>query len=91
MSIRFAAACGDASATLGADTQAWLDTLTDEQKETLRANWAGVREQANGIAADPDSQAGILRDAGVNYDFAHMDMGGVQAFVNTVDSVLGAF
>ena len=89
--VNFAAAAGDASATLGADTKAWLDTLTDEQKETLRANWAGVRDMANGIAADPNAQSGVLADAGVTYDFAHMDMGGVQAFVNTVDSVLGAY
>lgn len=89
--VNFAAAAGDASATLGADTKAWLDTLTDDQKEALRANWAGVRDMANSIVTDLDGQSGILADAGVSYDFAHMDMGGVPAFVNTVDSVLGAY
>ena len=89
--VNFAANAGTASATLGADTKAWLDTLTDDQKAALRANWDGVRDMANGIAADPNAQSGVLADAGVTYDFAHMDMGGVQAFVNTVDSVLGAY
>ena len=89
--VNFAATAGDGSATLGADAKAWLDTLTDEQKEMLRTNWKTVRDTANGIATDLENQTGLLADAGVTYDFANMDMSGVSAFMNTLDSVLGAY
>ena len=87
--LRFAALAGTQSATLGADTQAWLDTLSEDQRAELRANWAAVREQARSIAGDPEGQAGILGNAGYNFDFTTLDMSGSEAFLNTIDSILG--
>ena len=87
--VRFAAEAGDQSATLGADAQAWLDRLNDDHRAALKTNWAAVREQARGIAADYDSQKGILGDAGVTTDFSALDMSGVDAFLNTLDGIIG--
>ena len=87
--VEFAAACGADSATLGADTQAWLDGLTDSQREGLKETWKNVCERAHGICDDYDGNKGILADAGVNTDFSALDMSGVDAFLNTVNSVIG--
>lgn len=89
--VNFAANDATTSATLGADIQAWLDGLTEDQKETLRENWPGVCQEAENILNDLDDQTGILADAGVTYDFTTMDLSGVQAFLNTVGSILGAY
>lgn len=88
--LRFGALAGTQSATLGADTQAWLDGLSEDDRATARENWQAVREQARSIAADPAEQAGILGDAGYGFDFSALDMSGSEAFLNTLDSVLGA-
>lgn len=87
--VEFAAACGADSATLGADTKAWLDSLTDSQRENLKETWKNVCERAHGICDDYDGNKGILADAGVNTDFSALDMSGVDAFLNTVNSVIG--
>ena len=87
--VEFAITCGTDSATLGADTKAWLDSLSEADRETLKANWADVCERARGISGDYDNNKGILADAGVTTDFAALDMSGADAFLNTVDSVLG--
>lgn len=87
--VEFAAACGADSATLGADTQAWLDGLTDSQREGLKETWKNVCERAHGICDDYDGSKGILADAGVSTDFSALDMSGVDAFLNTVNSVIG--
>ena len=87
--VEFAAACGSDSATLGADTKAWLDGLTDSQRTDLKETWKAVCERAHGICDDYDGSKGILADAGVNTDFSALDMSGVDAFLNTVNSVIG--
>lgn len=87
--VEFAAACGADSATLGADTKAWLDSLTDSQREDLKETWKNVCERAHGICDDYDGSKGILADAGVTTDFSALDMSGVDAFLNTVNSVIG--
>lgn len=87
--VEFAAACGTDSATLGADTKAWLDGLTDSQREGLKETWKNVCERAHGICDDYDGNKGVLADAGVTTDFSALDMSGVDAFLNTVNSVIG--
>ena len=87
--VEFAAACGTDSATLGADTKAWLDSLTDSQREDLKETWKNVCERAHGICDDYDGSKGVLADAGVTTDFSALDMSGVDAFLNTVNSVIG--
>ncbi len=86
--VRFAAGATGA-ATLGADTQAWLDGLDDAGRQALMTNWAAVRDTARSIAADYEGQKGMLESAGVQFDFSTLDMSGVEAFLNTLDSVLG--
>ncbi len=87
--VTFAADCGTETATLGADAKAWLDGLTDAEREQVKQAWAGVRDRARAIHDDYDGSKDILADAGITTDFAALDMSGVDAFLNTVDSILG--
>lgn len=87
--VEFAATCGTDSATLGADTEAWLRGLNEAERAMLKENWAAVRDRARSISEDLDSNQGILADAGITTDFSVLDMSGTAAFLNTVDSILG--
>ena len=87
--VEFAAACGTDSATLGADTEAWLEGLNEADRAMLKENWTAVRDRARSIGEDHDGNKGVLADAGVTTDFSALDMSGVDAFLNTVDSILG--
>ncbi len=87
--VEFAADCGTETATLGADAQAWLDALTDAEREQVKQTWAGVRDRARAIHDDYEGSKDILADAGITADFSKLDMSGVDAFLNTVDSILG--
>lgn len=88
--LRFASLMGDQTATLGADAQAWLNGLSDDRMAELRTNWAAVREQARSLAADPASQAELMNSAGYNFDFTTLNLAGSDAFLNTLDSLMGA-
>lgn len=87
--VEFASTCGADSATLGADTEAWLRGLNEAERAMLKENWAAVRDRARSISEDLDSNQGILADAGITTDLSALDMSGTAAFLNTVDSILG--
>lgn len=76
--------CADIDASTAAD---WMTDLTQDQRELLDINWAGILANAQNIAADPASQTGLLSSAGVTTDFTGMVLTGVPdklVILNTV-------
>ena len=71
-----------------ADTAAdWMTDLTQDQRDLLDINWAGILANAQNIAADPASQTDLLSCAGVTTDFTGMVLTGVPdklVILNTV-------
>ena len=61
--------------------------LTQDQRDLLDINWAGILANAQNIAADPASQTDLLSCAGVTTDFTGMVLTGVPdklVILNTV-------
>jgi len=76
--------CADIDASTAAD---WMTDLTQDQRDLLDINWAGILANAQNIAADPASQTGLLSSAGVTTDFTGMVLTGVPdklVILNTV-------
>ena len=76
--------CADIDASTAAD---WMTDLTQDQRDLLDINWAGILANAQNIAADPASQTDLLSCAGVTTDFTSMVLTGVPdklVILNTV-------
>lgn len=76
--------CADIDASTAAD---WMTDLTQDQRDLLDINWAGILANAQNIAADPASQTDLLSCAGVTTDFTGMVLTGVPdklVILNTV-------
>ena len=76
--------CTDIDASTAAD---WMTDLTQDQRDLLDINWAGILANAQNIAADPASQTDLLSCAGVTTDFTGMVLTGVPdklVILNTV-------
>ena len=76
--------CADIDASTAAD---WMADLTQDQRDLLDTNWAGILANAQNIAADPASQTDLLSSAGVTTDFTGMVLTGVSdklVILNTV-------
>ena len=76
--------CADIDASTAAD---WMADLTQDQRDLLDINWAGILANAQNIAADPASQTDLLSCAGVTTDFTGMVLTGVSdklVILNTV-------
>ena len=76
--------CADIDASTAAD---WMTDLTQDQRDLLDTNWAGILANAQNIAADPASQTDLLSSAGVTTDFTGMVLTGVSdklVILNTV-------
>lgn len=78
----------DVPADLGGETAAWQDSLDEDNRATLDANWPGVYACAEGICQDLDSQQGLLDDAGVTTDFAAMDLTEVPEQLDVMNAAL---
>ena len=73
-----------------ADTAAdWRTGLSAEQEALLELNWPGILANAKAICEDPAGQADLLASAGVDTDFAAMELGDVPGKLNVLDGVLG--
>ena len=78
--------CADIDASTAAD---WMTDLTQDQRDLLDINWAGILANAQNIAADPASQTDLLSCAGVTTDFTGMVLTGVPdklVILNTVST-----
>ncbi len=60
--------------SLTADLNRWLDNLTREERENLKANWAAISQNVQAILKDRPSVEGLLSDAGVAIDFSQLDL-----------------
>ena len=78
----------DVPADLGGETAAWQDSLDEDNRATLDANWPGVYACAEGICQDLDSQQGLLDDAGVTTDFSAMDLTDVPEQLDVMNAAL---
>ena len=78
----------DVPADLGGETAAWQDSLDEDNRATLDANWPGVYACAEGICQDLDSQQGLLDDAGVTTDFSAMDLTEVPEQLDVMNAAL---
>ena len=59
----------DIDAATAAD---WMAALSQDQRDLLDTNWAGILDNAQNIARDPAAQADLLASAGVTTDFTGM-------------------
>jgi hypothetical protein len=75
---------------IGDDIQKWYDALDADKKDTLKANWDEIYEDAQKLVADPASMKDALSDAGVTTDFASMDLSTGISAANCVNSLLSA-
>ena len=71
------------------DAETWKNGLDADKKALLDENWPDICYTAKSITADPEKTKGMLSDAGVNADFAGVDLETASACVDTLNEVFG--
>lgn len=88
--VRYTAQYGKGHAEeIRTDAETWKNGLDADKKALLDENWPDICYTAKSITADPEKTKGMLSDAGVNADFAGVDLETASACVDTLNEVFG--